>query len=116
MIWIGNSLVFAIGSSISIVATSAIAGYVVAKFPFRSINIVFFLFLETAIVPFEVYMIPLYFQVKQLGLLNSVPGLLVGYLVMSFGIILIRQNVLSSIPDELIEAARIDGAGEFWIF
>ncbi|WP_255509661.1 ABC transporter permease subunit [Oceaniovalibus sp. ACAM 378] len=106
----------AIGSSISIVATSAIAGYVVAKFPFRSINIVFFLFLATANVPFEVYMIPLYFQVKQLGLLNSVPGLLVGYLVMSFGIFLIRQNVLSSIPDELIEAARVDGAGEFWIF
>jgi multiple sugar transport system permease protein len=116
LIWIGNSLVFAIGSSISIVATSAIAGYVVAKFPFRSINIVFFLFLATAIVPFEVYVIPLYFQVKQLGLLNSVPGLLVGYLVMSFGIFLIRQNVLSSIPDELIEAVRIDGAGEFWIF
>ena len=74
------------------------------------------LFLTTAIIPFEVYMIPLYFQVKALGALNSITGLLIGYLVMSFGIFLIRQNVIASIPDELLEAARIDGAGEFWIF
>ena len=114
--WIGNSLAFALLSTVAIVATSAIAGYIVAKFPFRTINLIFALFLATAIVPFEVYMIPLYFQVKSLGLLNSVPGLLVGYLVMSFGIFLIRQNVIAAIPDELIEAARIDGGGEFWIF
>jgi multiple sugar transport system permease protein len=61
-------------------------------------------------------MIPLYFQAKALGILNSTWGLLLGYLVMSFGIFLIRQNVIHSIPDELLEAARIDGAGEFWIF
>ena len=61
-------------------------------------------------------MIPLYFQVKALGFLNSIGGLLVGYLVMSFGIFLIRQNVIASIPDELLEAARIDGGGELWIF
>jgi len=114
--WIFNSLAFAILSTIAIVATSALAGYVIGKFPFRSINIIFVLFLATAIIPFEVYMIPLYFQVKTLGALNSIGGLLIGYLVMSFGIFLIRQNVITSIPDELLEAARIDGAGEFWIF
>lgn len=114
--WILNSLAFAVLSTIAIVATSALAGYIVAKFPFRSINIIFVLFLATAIIPFEVYMIPLYFQVKALGALNTIGGLLIGYLVMSFGIFLIRQNVIASIPDELLEAARIDGAGEFWIF
>lgn len=114
--WIWNSLSFALLSTIAIVLTSSIAGYIIAKFQFRSINVVFALFLTTAIVPFEVYMIPLYFQVKDLGLLNSTEGLLIGYLVMSFGIFLIRQNVLASIPDELIEAARIDGAGEMWIY
>jgi multiple sugar transport system permease protein len=116
LLWIWNSLSFAIMSTIAIVLTSSIAGYVIAKFPFRSINVVFALFLATAIVPFEVYMIPLYFQVKDLGMLNTTQGLLIGYLVMSFGIFLIRQNVLASIPDELIEAARIDGAGELWIY
>ncbi|MFK7997174.1 MAG: carbohydrate ABC transporter permease [Granulosicoccus sp.] len=114
--WILNSLVFAILSTIAIVVTSALAGYVIGKFPFRTINVIFVLFLATAIIPFEVYMIPLYFQVKSLGALNSIGGLLIGYLVMSFGIFLIRQNVIASIPDELLEAARIDGAGEFWIF
>ncbi|MCR4264548.1 carbohydrate ABC transporter permease [Nitratireductor sp. ZSWI3] len=114
--WIFNSIAFASLSMVAIVATSAIAGYVLAKFRFRSLNIIFILILATAIVPFEVYMIPLYFQAQMLGILNSIWGLLLGYLVMSFGIFLIRQNVMHSIPDELLEAARIDGAGELWIF
>jgi multiple sugar transport system permease protein len=114
--WIGNSILFAVLSTIAIVSTSAIAGYVFGKFRFRTMNILFALFLATAIVPFEVYMIPLYFQARSLGILNSVWGLLLGYMVMSFGIFLIRQNVIHSVPDELLEAARIDGAGEFWIF
>ncbi len=115
-LWIFNSVAFSTLSMVAIVITSAIAGYVLAKFPFRSLNIIFMLILATAIVPFEVYMIPLYFQAQALGVLNSLWGLLLGYLVMSFGIFLVRQNVMHSIPDELLEAARIDGAGEFWIF
>lgn len=114
--WIWNSLVFAVLSTVSIVATSAVAGYVLGKFQFKSLNAIFLVILATAIVPFEVYMIPLYFQVKAMGALNSTAGLLIGYLVMSFGIFLIRQNVIHSIPDELLEAARIDGAGEFYLF
>ncbi len=114
--WIFNSLAFAVLSALSITATSAIAGYLMAKFPSRTMGILFAIILATAIVPFEVYMIPLYFQAQQLGLLNSLGGLLLGYLVMSFGIFLIRQNVVHSIPDELLEAARIDGAGEIRIF
>ncbi len=114
--WVANSVVFAVLSTIAIVITSAIAGYILGKFRFRTLNVIFALILATAIVPFEVYMIPLYFQVQSLGLLNSTTGLLIGYLVMSFGIFLIRQNVIHSIPDELLEAARIDGAGEIWIF
>ncbi|MBM9595441.1 carbohydrate ABC transporter permease [Roseitranquillus sediminis] len=114
--WIFNSLAFALSSAIAISVTSAIAGYLMAKFPSRTMSVLFAVILATAIVPFEVYMIPLYFQAQALGILNSLPGLLLGYLVMSFGIFLIRQNVIHSIPDELLEAARIDGAGEIWIF
>jgi multiple sugar transport system permease protein len=114
--WILNSFEFACLSTASIMATSAIAGYILGKFPSKLLNVIFAIILATAIIPFEVYMIPLYFQVKALGALNSLGGLLVGYLVMSFGIFLIRQNVIHSIPDELLEAARIDGAGEFWVF
>src|SRR5207244_872902 len=92
--WIWNSFLFAGLSTLSIVTTSAIAGYILGKFPFKVLNFVFAIMLATAIIPFEVYMIPLYFQVKALGALNSVWGLLIGYLVMSFGIFLIRQNVI----------------------
>jgi multiple sugar transport system permease protein len=114
--WIFNSILFAVLSTIAILATSSIAGYILAKFRYRSLNVIFALVLATAIVPFEVYMIPLYFQAQGMGILNSIWSLLLGYLVMSFGIFLIRQNVIHSIPDELLEAARIDGAGELWIF
>lgn len=108
-LWIFNSVAFSTLSMVAIVMTSAIAGYVLAKFPFRSLNIIFILILATAIVPFEVYMIPLYFQAQALGVLNSLWGLLLGYLVMSFGIFLIRQNVMHSIPDELLELRASTG-------
>lgn len=114
--WIFNSIVFALASTAAILTTSAIAGYVLAKFRFPGIGVIFAAILATAIVPFEVYMIPLYLGVQQLGLINTMTGLLVAYLVMSFGIFLIRQYAQNSIPDELIEAARVDGAGEWWIF
>jgi multiple sugar transport system permease protein len=114
--WITNSLIFATLSTLAIVTTSAVAGYVFGKFRYRSITAIFMAFLATAIVPFEVYMIPLYFQVQALGLMNTVWGVLVAYLVMSFGIFLVRQNVIVNVPDELIEAARVDGASEWWIF
>ena len=100
--WIWNSILFAVLSTLAILATSSIAGYILAKFRYRSLNVIFALVLATAIVPFEVYMIPLYFQAQSLGILNTTWGLLLGYLVMSFGIFLIRQNVIHSIPDELL--------------
>jgi multiple sugar transport system permease protein len=114
--WIGNSLLFAVLSTICIVATSSVGGYIFAKFRFRSLHLIFLLFLATAIVPFEIYMIPLYFQAQQLHILNSIWGLLLGYRVMGFGIFLIRQNVEQTIPNELLDAARIDGASEISIF
>jgi len=114
--WIGNSVLYAGLSTICIVATSSVAGYIFAKFKFRSLQVIFMVFLATAIVPFEIYMIPLYFQAQQLHILNSIWGLLLGYLVMGFGIFLIKQNVEQSIPDELLDAARIDGASEIAIF
>lgn len=114
--WIGNSIVFAVLSTVCIVATSSVGGYIFAKFKFRSLHFIFLLFLATAIVPFEIYMIPLYFQAQQMHILNSIWGLLLGYTVMGFGIFLIRQNVEQTIPNELLDAARIDGASEVSIF
>lgn len=61
-------------------------------------------------------MLPLYLSARNLGLINTLPGIIAPFLIMSFGIFFIRQNVIASIPDDLIEAGRIDGASEFWIF
>jgi len=114
--WLLNSIEFAILSTIAILITSTLSGYILAKFKFPGRGIIFLTILATAIAPFEVYMISLYLIATKLKILNSMEGILLGYLVMSFGIFLIRQNVLASIPDELIEAARVDGASEWWIF
>jgi multiple sugar transport system permease protein len=113
--WLLNSLVLAVSSTIAILITSTVAGYVFAKFSFPGRGVLFVTILATAIVPFEVYMIPLYLSAQRLGLLNTIPGVVAPFLVMSFGIFFIRQNVLASIPDELLEAGRIDGASEWWI-
>ena len=69
--WIGNSILFSVLSTVCILATSSISGYILGKFRYRALNVFFAIILATAIVPFEVYMIPLYFQAKALGILNS---------------------------------------------
>ena len=114
--WLLNSLLLAVVSTLAILLTSAIAGYILAKFTFPGRNALFVVILATAIVPFEVYMIPLYLAARDLGVINTLPGIMLPFLIMSFGIFFVRQNVLASIPDELIEAGRIDGASELWIF
>lgn len=111
-----NSLIVALLSTISIVFTSALAGFVFSKFRFPLRNLLFLLVLATAMVPLEVYILPLYVQMVKLKWLNSYEGLVAPYLIMSFGIFFMRQNIGHSIPDELIDAARIDGASEWRIF
>ena len=65
--------------------------------------------------PFESYLIPLYLQLNTIGWINTYQGLVLPYLFMAFGIFLMRQHVQSAIPTEYLEAARVDGASEWWI-
>jgi multiple sugar transport system permease protein len=111
-----NSVLISVVSTACVVATSLVAGYVFAKFAFPGRDILFFLILITAIVPFESYMTPLYLQMVQIKWINTYPGMIAPYAVMSFGVLLMRQHMRSAIPDELIDAARIDGASEWRIF
>jgi multiple sugar transport system permease protein len=111
-----NSMIMSVVSTVVIVLTSAIAGYVLAKFTFPGRTLLFAVILATAVVPFEIYMIPLYLSMNKLKLINTMQGMVIPYLIMSFGIFFIRQNVIASIPDELMMAARIDGASELRIF
>lgn len=111
-----NSVAMATLCTFSVLLTSALAGYVFAKFRFPGRTALFILVLATAMVPFETYMIPLYISMVKLELVNTFIGLLAPYLIMSYGIFFMRQNVLASIPDEIIDASRIDGASEWSIF
>lgn len=115
LLYLWNSLVFALVSTIFILLTSTAAGYIFAKFRFPGSNFLFILVLATAIVPFEIYMVPLFLQVNALKLVNTPLGLFLPFLVLSYGIFFMRQNTMTSVPDELIDAARIDGMSEWGI-
>lgn len=111
-----NSLAIAAASTVCVVVTSVVAGAVFAKYRFPGRSFLFGVIIATAIVPFESYLIPLYIQLVWAHWINTWQGILLPYLVMSFGIFLLRQHVASAIPEELLEAARVDGASEWWIF
>jgi multiple sugar transport system permease protein len=99
----------------SVCLTSFVAGAVFAKYRFPGRTLLFGLIIATAIVPFESYMIPLYIQLIAVGWINTYQGIILPTLFMSFGIFLMRQHVASAIPTDYLEAARIDGASEWWI-
>lgn len=94
---------------------ASLAGYSLCKFRYFGRGVLFLLILSTMMLPLEVTMVPLFLIVKTLDWPNTYEGLIVPFLVDGFGVFLMRQY-LKSIPNELIEAARIDGASELRIF
>jgi multiple sugar transport system permease protein len=110
-----NSFGISLVATISVAVTSLLAGAVFAKYRFPGRGFLFGLIIATAIVPFESYMIPLYLQLNAIKWINTYQGIILPYLFMSFGIFLMRQHVASAIPTDYLEAARIDGASEWWI-
>jgi multiple sugar transport system permease protein len=110
-----NSIGMSLVATLSVMVTSLLAGAVFAKYRFPGRAFLFGLVIATAIVPFESYMIPLYLQLNAIGWINTYQGIVLPTLFMSFGIFLMRQHVASAIPTDYLEAARIDGASEWWI-
>jgi multiple sugar transport system permease protein len=110
-----NSLFVTIATVLGLLFTSSLAGYAFAKFEFPGRNVLFVGTLGTMMIPFFVTLIPVFYIVKQFGWLDSYAGLIIPGLVSAYGIFLMRQFILG-IPDELIDAARIDGASEFRIY
>jgi multiple sugar transport system permease protein len=111
-----NSVIVSVGSTIMVILTSLIAGFIFGKYTFPGKKALFLVILASAMFPFETYMIPLYLTMKSLGWINTYQGIAAPYLIMSFGIFLMRQHIAHSIPDELLDAARVDGASELKIF
>jgi multiple sugar transport system permease protein len=110
-----NSLVVTTAITCGILLSSSSAGYGFAKFHFPGRDALFLLVLATLMIPFFVFLIPVFYIVSQLGWVDTYQGLIVPHVVTAFGIFLMRQYMLS-LPDELLDAARIDGASEFGIY
>ncbi len=110
-----NSLAVAGTSTILQVLTSAMAAYAFARLTFRGRDTIFMLYLATLMVPLQVTIMPLFVEMKYLGLVNSYPGLLLPSIASAFGTFFLRQAFLG-LPRELEEAAFIDGAGHWTVF
>jgi len=110
-----NSALVAIGRVIITLFLSSLVGYVFAKYNFRGKNLLFGFILIQLMVPFTVIMIPAYLILVQLRLIDTLWGLVIPTMVDAFGIFLMRQFI-ETFPNDLIDAARIDGSGEFGIY
>jgi ABC-type glycerol-3-phosphate transport system permease component len=113
--WFGNSLLVSCTITLLVLFTCSLAGYIFAKFEFPGRDAIFVVLLMTMMVPFPVLLIPSYLIVNELGLINSLWALIVPAMVSAFGIFLMRQFI-AGIPNDLIEAARLDGASEWSIY
>src|SRR5680860_881475 len=110
-----NSIVVALAVTVGNVIFGAMLGYALAKLVFPGKRVVFGLVLGTLMVPGAVTFVPLFVLTTNLGLTNTLPGMFLPFLAAPFGVFLMRQFIMG-LPDELIQAARIDGAGELRIF
>ncbi|MFH0989685.1 MAG: carbohydrate ABC transporter permease [bacterium] len=110
-----NSILISLGVTLISLIVNSMAGYAFAKYRFAGRDKLFRFLLASMIVPGQVTMLPLFLMLNKLGFVNTYWGILIPGMASIFGIFMIRQYALS-IPDSLIEAARIDGAGDFQIY
>ncbi|SDO63768.1 carbohydrate ABC transporter permease [Alkalicoccus daliensis] len=110
-----NSIVIALTFTFFSVMIASAAGYAFAKYSFKGRDAIFFTLLLAIMIPYHVTLIPLFQLMADLGWLNTYRAVLLPNLAYPFAIFLMRQN-MRSIPTSLLEAARVDGAGEFKIF
>jgi multiple sugar transport system permease protein len=113
--YLGNSVLIASAVTLLSLLFNSLAGYAFAKLRFAGRERIFSILLLALVIPGQVAMLPLFLIVKQLGLINSYWGVMIPGLASIFGIFLVRQYALS-IPDNLLHAARMDGAGELRIY
>ena len=115
LLWLKNSFVISFSQVLLGVIVSAAAAYAFAKIRFKGRNIVFIIVLSTMMIPMQVTLIPTYLMLNNFGMINTFLGVIIPPVSSAFGIFLLKQ-FFEGIPNELAEAARIDGCGHFRIF
>lgn len=114
--WVINSFgVAAVGTVIG-VFLCALGGYGFSKYEFRGKGLLFGILLSSMMVPFAVLIIPLFVIISRIGWSGTYPALIVPWLAPGFGVFMMRQFITQSVPDEILDAGRIDGATEFGLF
>lgn len=117
--WFGNSLLVAATTTVSVLFFDSLVGYTLAKFEFPGKNLIFLLILSTLMIPTEMLVIPWFVGITGMHLSATTPGAYLAImfpgLMSAFGVFLMKQ-FFESLPTDLLEAARIDGMGEFGIF
>ena len=111
-----NTLLLGILVTVVVLVISSLAGFAFAKFDFPGKNIFFVSILLTMVIPPQLGLIPQYYLVSKLGWLDTLQGAGIIYLLNPLGIFLMRQYISESVPDELIEAAKLDGSSNFRIY
>jgi multiple sugar transport system permease protein len=112
---VANSVIVSLGRVLITLFTSSFAGYIFAKYHFRGKNLAFGVILIQIMIPFQVVMIPNYLLVVKFGLIDRLWALIIPTMVDAYGIFMMKQFI-ESMPAELMDAARIDGASEFGIY
>ncbi|WP_449540399.1 carbohydrate ABC transporter permease [Ferdinandcohnia sp. Marseille-Q9671] len=111
-----NSFVLCAVVTIVVLFISSLAGFAFAKFKFPGKNIFFVAILVTMIIPPQLGLIPQYFLISKAGLLDTLQGVMILFFLNPLGIFLMRQYITEAVPDELIEAAKLDGCSNFRIY
>lgn len=114
--WLGNSVLYAFAGGVGCTVISVLAGYGFAKFDFRGRNAVFALVLGSVMVPLTALVIPTFVLMSNAGLTDTIWAVILPSLLSPFAVYLMRVYAAASVPDELLDAARIDGAGELRTF
>lgn len=110
-----NSFIVSVFTVVANVLFSSMAGYALAKLPFKGRRLVFASVLMAMMIPYVALFVPQFFVIVQMGLVNTLTAMVLPIAVMPIAVFIMRQFA-DSIPDDLLEAARLDGAGEFRIF
>jgi len=111
-----NSTIVSTSVALGTVLFGTLAGFAFAKLRFRGRNILLALVIATTMVPMQIGIVPLYILMNKLGLLDQLPAVILPTFVTAFGVFFLRQYLIRALPDEMIEAGRIDGASSFRIF
>jgi multiple sugar transport system permease protein len=106
-----NSFIITVSTVFGVLLTSSLAGFAFAKYEFPGKEILFYCILATMMIPFFVTLIPVFYIIRQLGWIDTYQGVVVPGMISAYGIFLMRQFIYG-VPDELLDAARIDGASE----